>query len=542
MSGIQVNLVGRWHKVSGRPWGPRRAVGRSAGRWRTGRASVAAAIAVIAGVIAASPLVAQRAFQTPYLDRDHWTRGALARIHGLGLAPPGFDPATASLTVAEAAAALEFAAQRSPGAGAELAAGWLSRLHVEYPGLPWPGVGTGSPEAEGESARTPLRHLGGSALGGYDAASGRVRGGLGYWTHMWSGPRPVPDHASGRLALDWSGVVWPGLAVRLSPSLVGGSLPSPHWQVATRAGSLGVWAGRRDHRLGGGLGGTLVLSDVDHTAIGAHTARPLELPGLLGRVGPIRVETGLGRVEDNGVFGQPWLWYARLRVEPHPRFELAVNRAAMFGGEGNTPITLRHLLVTFYGDHSGEEGEFDNQVVAVEARYRLPIQAIPLVVLVEWGFEDSAGAWWDVPGRLIGVRAPALPGAPALGVGAEWTSFAPECCGNPKWYRNWTFLEGWTNAGRPMGHPLAGHGNELRLVGDWTSGGGGVQLETQAFGRDRGEENLFAPQRAGRSVGGSVRLDGVMTGGAGVLVDVEYERGAGGWQMVRLSAGGRWLF
>jgi hypothetical protein len=519
---IQVKQVRRFHKSA------------------PSAALLAATMALVLMAVPSGPLAAQPAGHTPYLDSDHWARGVLARVHGLGLTPPGFDPGTAALTVGEAAAALEFASRRAPAAGAELAVGWLGRLRREYPGLAREAL-DGEDPRDGPR-RFPLRHLGGSALGGVDAASGRVHGGVGYWMHAWSGPRPIPDHAGERLALDWSGEVWPGLAVRLAPELVAGSVPTPRWHVAGRVGFLGLWAGRRDQRLGGGLGGTVVVTDLEHAAVGAHTARPIELPGFLRHVGPIRAELGVGRGEDNGVFGRPWLWHARMRVEPHPRFELAVNRAAMFGGDGNTPITARHLLVMFYGDHSGEAGEFDNQVVALEARYRLPIDALPLVLLVEWGFEDAAGAWRDVPGRLVSLLAPALPGVPSLGAGFEWTTFAPHCCGNPKWYRNWTFLEGWTDAGRPIGHPLAGHGTELRLVADWTSPGGGVQLGTQAFGRDRGEENLFAPQRMGRSVGGSARLDAAATGGAGVVLDAEYERGADGWRMYRLSAGGRWLF
>src|SRR5690625_1346431 len=67
--------------------------------------------------------------------------------------------------------------------------------------------------------------------------------------------------------------------------------------------------------------------------------------------------------------------------------------------------------------------------------------------------------------RVVGLELAAVPGLPEVALGIERTSFAKGCCGNTIWYRNWSLRGGWAAGGRPLGHPLAGHGVEWLVHG-----------------------------------------------------------------------------
>jgi hypothetical protein len=184
-----------------------------------------------------------------------------------------------------------------------------------------------------------------------------------------------------------------------------------------------------------------------------------------------------------------------------------VSRAAIFGGEGAQPITPRNLTHMLIGKHGSGGSSFENQVVAADAWFRPPLPGLPLVTYMEWGFEDSAGAWKNAPGFLVGAHVPAVPGLPALWLRGEWTSFAPSCCGNPMWYRHHFYQGGWATAGVPLGHRLGGHGREWAFTAGGTAAEGRVRLAGTWLNSWRGEENLFAPDRQGTARGGRLDLE-----------------------------------
>jgi len=268
----------------------------------------------------------------------------------------------------------------------------------------------------------------------------------------------------------------------------------------------------------------------------------VHLPGWLGALGPIRAEVFGSRIENNDRIRWPWFAGMRGSIEPHPRLGLGVSRAGMFGGVGNTPVRARDVFYMLIGGHAGEGGELEKQVVAVDVRYRLPVGSVPLALLLEWGFTDSAGAWFDNPAIRAGLELPALPSLPALALGAEWTTFPPQCCGHSTWYRHWSFREGFTVGGRPLGHPLGGHGTEWLGYTRADLWDARLNLDLRAFLRDRGEYNILAPERAGRSRGGELALEGAPSRGRVLFIRGLLEDGRAGWREVALSTGARMAF
>lgn len=463
------------------------------------------AAAALLGAVAAPDAAAQRARgsgeASAFLALEHWAVDAVRRLGALGLvAPGGADAASRSLTRSGALALFESAVLRaereSRPAAAALAAAYRARLIEEFGELGRESDGPGS----------------GARLGtawveaGYGQEEGGLRVGRGY--------APSDDDWVAPTALEAAGDGWIGAAadVALGRRLVlvgsGEFGPETRWGeayalVAWRP--VRVWVGRRGYVYGAGRGGGLVLSGrAPYDGGGLFLADPITLPWVLRHLGPVRGEVALARLEENGDFVHPWLWSLRGTIAPHARLTIGLTRSVMLGGQGNTSFSLKNLAYVMIGKHAGEGGEFDNQIVSVDVRYRPPVP-VPVVVYLEWGMEDSAGAWKDVPGWVVGAEFGALPGLPAVSAGLERTSFARSCCGNPAWYRNWAFRGGWADAGRPLGHPLGGHGTEwlAHVAVDLLDARLGV--EGRVFLRERREENLFIPDRLGESRGGEFR-------------------------------------
>lgn len=300
--------------------------------------------------------------------------------------------------------------------------------------------------------------------------------------------------------------VSPRLHVLLAPDISSAGGSRGEWDVTLGGRAVALSAGRQPVLYGGGERGVVLGSPEPWHRVQLETLHPLALPGPLRLLGLAAFHTSLGAIGSERHPGDPFFWTASASIRPHRRFTLAAHRAAIFGGESvETPFTLRNFVRLAGGLHTAD---FENQVVSLEARFRMPTEPwLPLSAYLEWGFDDSAGAIRDVPGYVAGIFAPALPGLSRTSIGVERASFAHSCCGNPPWYRHAAFPGGWAHRDLPLGHPLGGEGTESLV---WTRTDFKrlpMTLEWRGWMRDRGPENLYAPVRQGGSwgTGGGLR-------------------------------------
>lgn len=479
------------------------------------------AVAVLALLPPALPAAAQDA--SPFLPTDHWALEAVRRLNAAGLAGPGVDPVSRSLTVAEAIRRLETAAEEAAEASPEMAAlveSYRSRLAAEL------GV---------EPPVQPTRRVYGEAFLGYATESGVLEPGTSTPSfEEWFGPRARSDAHGSRVDVRLAADVGSHLAAAMSVGAIGSHAYVDEAYLVTGVSALGLWLGRRPVGYRVGRGGGVVLDSLSVDGLGLFLTRPVDLPV----VGPIRLETDLSRVDDNGTIGRPYFWSSRLSLQPHPRFGMGVTRGVMFGGENHEAVTLRNVLYMIVGKHGSAGSGFENQIVSLDMRYRPPLPA-PVVVRLEWGFEDSAGAWWVQPGIVAGVELAAVPGLPELALGLEHTGIAGEAEGHPIWYRHWRFLDGWAAEGALLGHPLGGHGREWLLYGTADLLDRGLRVDTRLFTRDRGEFNVFAPDRAGRSTGARVEVEWRLSRSLELVGGAVWEEGASDWRQTAATVGAR---
>lgn len=434
---------------------------------------------------------------SPLLPAEHWAARAAWRAEALGLAP-GYFPAARSVPRAAVAAALDEAAARAPSGSphAALATAWLERFREEF---------TEYRDGGGEAAS--LVRLGGTVAGGYGTWTGRLSPARGLRDSRVA-PVVVADEDGVRARAAGTGVVGRNLALHVEAVIGGGSATVPRWEAVAEAGGVALSVGRSEIGYGPAMGGGIVLSTAEPLGrVQVQTTRPFRLP-LLGRV---TAHTFATRLDDGRHVERPWLWGARIAVRPHDRVTVGVNRASMFGGD-STRTTVRRIAGMLVGVL--QDG-FENQVVSVDGRWRLPTDpTLPATLYLEWGAEDAAGAWVDSPALSGGVLLPALPGAPWAALGAEATRFAP-CCGHGAWYTHTGFRGNWASRDFLLGHPVGGAGTEVAVYARAEPPRLPLRLDARFFVRDRAAVtpgvsragNLFAQTGAGRGVGGELRAD-----------------------------------
>lgn len=468
-----------------------------------------------------------------FLPEGHWSSAALARLDAFDAVGSDLPWGMRTPTRAEAFEAFE----RAVAVG--LARAYRDRFAEEF------GFSPVRPDRPAPAIRWLAGH--------WDLRVGRRYGamgtGTGHWEFVPSEPLGEPRHLDGAV----------GGALELGPIAAAGEIRigedgEPEVREAYLAGRLGpvaLWGGRRAPAFGGARSGSTVLGgQVALDGAGLTLARPWILPGFLEHLGPLRFETHVARFDENGNARRPWFWSARASIAPHARVALALNRGAIFGGEGSPPMTFRNVALTILGTRGEEVSEelgrsaFANQIASFELRYRPPTGDVPTTLYLEWGMEDTSGAWWNVPGIVAGVQVAALPGAPGVSVGLERTHFAPSCCGNPPWYRHAHFYGGWADEGLPLGHPLGGQGNEWMLYGRADLLDARLRSSWRAFRRERRGENLYVPTREGRSLGGAAELLYRIGARTDLALDARYERGRGepGWSEMWMFAGVRAYF
>ena len=474
---------------------------------------------------------------SPPLPVDHWAARAAMRAQALGLTRE-FLPAQRAVPRSAVARALREAAEAARTASpdvAALAAGWHLRFTEEFR----------------EFGARPARVggvLGGAVAVEADEWSGRVRPASGMYDYRVN-PGAIRDRAAASVgaapAVGWKHVyatadAWAGTE----------EVDVRSWEVGAQAGRWNVSVGEEPVGYGYGRGGGVVLSGAaPFPRAQIQTTRPFRLPGVLKAVGSTSFHTMLTRLDEERNPGKPWFWSARMAFEPHQRFTVGISRASVFGGDHiTTPVTFGNVARMFVGILSKD---FENQVVAVDARWRLPTDgAVPLTAYLEWGSEDASGAWWNVPGRVVGIMAPALPGAPQVAAGVEVTHFAPPCCGNPPWYFSGAQSGDWVYRELPMGHPLGGEGWEATVYGQADLLDARLRVDGRTFLRRRGDEgfrtvlragNLYAPLRTGRSLGGAVDAALRLTPKTELRTHLRVEDG-GDWREHQLRVSAAYLF
>jgi hypothetical protein len=304
--------------------------------------------------------------------------------------------------------------------------------------------------------------------------------------------------------------------------------------LAASFGGITLWGGRRGLSFGATSRGGIVLGDaVRFDGGGLETAESLRLPSFLDALGDVRLSQTVARMDRSGDVDDPWFVATRISLAPHARLALGLNRGAIFGGEGNVGVNARRVLLMLLGfsDVSGKDSDFENQVASIDAYWRLPA-AVPVALYGEYGTEDTGLAFVHVPAFILGIEAAPRRGSPWSSA-LEHVRFANSTRDYPEWYRHGALGDGWSDEGDLIGHPLGGHGRETSVGVRYDEAPRRVSAALRLFARERGDENVFAPNRTGDALGGSAAIVWFPTAAMRTELTGAVERGAG-WRAGRL--------
>ena len=477
-------------------------------------------VAALGMALCVSSAAGQKPSVSPSLAADHWSVAALRRVE-TGLATPARNVGASSLTHAEAIERFRLlGADTTRPEFAARAAVYLERLLEEFP------------------LDQTNRMYGRNAAGGFHTADGIAGPGAGYIRgEDWTGARSLADVNTAYSAAQVAASVNP-FAVQLSVRFDRDwSWDETHGLL--RLGNVEFWGGRRAIRFGPSSNGFILSGNAQFNGGGLQLAHPVRLPGFLRHLGPFHVETFASRLEQNGLRKHPWFWGARFSIQPLQTLTLGVNRASIFAGEGQD-VSILNVLEMIAGGYGGKKGEFENQVVSADARLAIRGKQ-PLELYAEWAADDRSGMWQKAPAITVGAHAPMIAGWPAAFAAVEWSTMypRPDCC-NTYWYRNVFFRGSWSKDDVTLGHELGGHGTETSVRFGAESPSARFMTAGRFVIRERGEENLFSPEREGRSYGfeltGLLRFRRTQAEWSG-----EFEDGDG-WESHRLRLGLRAYF
>jgi hypothetical protein len=264
--------------------------------------------------------------------------------------------------------------------------------------------------------------------------------------------------------------------VRLLDAYVG--LTFENWQVSF--GQQSLWWSPTE-------GGPLMFSDNAEPVNMFRISRvsPFKLPGILGWLGPFRVEWFLGQFaghefvdqSDTGIVGQfgrslarqPFLQGQKISLKPTPNFEFSVSVTNVFAG-GPTPLTF-HTLLRSYSignqQHQISPESPGDRRSGVDFSYRIPGLRNWLTFYGDAFTEDEFSPL-NYPRKSAyrgGIYLPRIPGIPKLDLRVEGGSTVPPdfpTC-NGCFYVNGHYPDGsYTNLGNIVGSWLgrAGQGEQ----------------------------------------------------------------------------------
>lgn len=290
--------------------------------------------------------------------------------------------------------------------------------------------------------------------------------------------RPAPDGTTWRGSTVHSWSSGGAVALQVHPFVTwttgaggdGGEVGLHQAVIRLRTGNLELRGGRdvlvREQWAGRGL----VLSggprNWDLLEVG--TAEPVELPWLLGLLGPVEARVFGAHMGPEQTFENGWMVGYRGSIRPHPRFELGGTALFQQGGEGGPEATwgdrvLDALLLPDLLD-ADSDFLFSNKLVGVDMRLRLPwgrgMELFGEMALDDFDHRRLRSSFLDNGGFTGGVFLPSLDrdGRMSLAAAVQRTG--------PSLYRHNRYRTGLTLDGRPTGSTLGpdGTGGYLRFM------------------------------------------------------------------------------
>jgi capsule assembly protein Wzi/PAP2 superfamily protein len=254
---------------------------------------------------------------------------------------------------------------------------------------------------------------------------------------------------------------------------------------------------------------------------------PVTLPGVFGRLGPMRVEYFLGRISGqhwvfssnsgftgswaNALSDQPFIVGQKVSFKPTPNLELGISSTSLLAGPG-VPFTVHTLFRGMFSTGNGNPGtgsDPGDRRGAFDFAYRIPKLRNWLTFYGDAFTDDQVNPWfaWDKTALTAGLYLPRVPKIPKLDFRVEgvYTDLpgGPATVHQPGFfYSNDRFKSGYTNDGNLIGSWIGREGQGAQA---WTTYWFSPKNKLQLHFRHQKVSRQFIPD------GGSLTDIGVST-------------------------------
>lgn len=280
---------------------------------------------------------------------------------------------------------------------------------------------------------------------------------------------------------------------------------------------------------------------------------PFKLPGILGGLGPMRLQFFMGQLggqqfvnvptadqQSSQVIGasgislprQPYIHGEKLSINPTPNLEISFSRTTLFGGP-EFPVTLQSFFRSMFSTSGANNGVVANDPgdrrVAFDVQYRIPGLRDWLTFYCDTFTDDeffplaypTHSAW------APGVYIPKLPFLHKADFRAEG-AITPERLFPGFFYFNVHYLSGYTNDRELMGSWVGRQGSGYQLWSTyWLSGRNTIQAAYRSLSVD----HSFLMGGWLREVAANTNLS--MGNNFAVQAGIQYER----WHFPLLASG-----
>ncbi len=202
---------------------------------------------------------------------------------------------------------------------------------------------------------------------------------------------------------------------RLLDTYAGASLSG--WELSF--GKQSLWWAPDD-------GGALLISDNAEPMYVFRASRiaPFELPWVLHRLGPVKMDVFFGKLSGNEFPEDPLIHGEKITFKPTPNLELGFSRTSELSGVGR-PLTFLSLFRSYTMFTSGANELPDQnpgkRTGGFDASYRVPFLRNWLTVYGDSLSDDDPSPLANPPRAALstGFYVPRLPGAPKMDLRAE---------------------------------------------------------------------------------------------------------------------------
>jgi membrane-associated phospholipid phosphatase len=274
-----------------------------------------------------------------------------------------------------------------------------------------------------------------------------------------------------------------------------------------------------------GPGGSFLWSDnAEPITMLRLTQSETRLPSFLSVLGPVRVDSFLGRLGGHTYIPHPYIYGNKINFKPFRNLELGFGRTVTIGGKGGEPLTTKNFFLSFFGQTNSQNDVPGDSHASFDWTFHVPKVRNYLVFYGDTYADDDFVPFQNQPRNPFrpGIYLTRFPRLPRLDFHMEAASTESANDRYPQLLNYWnsTYRDGYTNNGNLIGNTAGRMG---RLVQFWFTYWISPQNTLQFTYKHNTVNQRFVPQ-GGAWQDYSLRHEMYLRSGLYVKSQLQYER------------------